>query len=428
MAHDEFLVPRLGPTLSRRDVVKYGALGAGTALLGLPLWGLAKRLTPTDHSAFDFVTRYFAARDQAVLENAPGLMFPLIDPSNSAMLSFEVDRVARLHHAAHDEWHGSHKRVYSKVSSLSVSATDKASLRLKVRQTLAFDWHYDPSPVPPSVEDVRQSRPNAESLSISLANPDGTFPQRWGIDHEITLQTTGSGFKVAADAYVERFLASPDAGGGFRSYPGGSSPTGGTAPMIGTAPKQTEGQAVMDYEVAPLTYSDAVSYANTWYNSRNCAFADYSPPNGGGDCANFVSQCMYSGGIATDGTWNLGTSQGDYCPAGSGIWRSGYTGSQSSPWAWANNGALRDWIINSLNGQDASSNIPWMLFPGDTINYGWSCGERDHITLVVQSQSSNQPCLVASHTADGIYYWTMGGACTYWGTNVYYPYSCGGCH
>lgn len=39
----------------------------------------------------------------------------------------------------------------------------------------------------------------------------------------------------------------------------------------------------------------AVDYANYWCNKRNPAYPDYS--NSGGDCANFVSQCLIAGGF-----------------------------------------------------------------------------------------------------------------------------------
>ncbi len=37
----------------------------------------------------------------------------------------------------------------------------------------------------------------------------------------------------------------------------------------------------------------AIDYANTWALARNPAFYDYS--NLGGDCTNFISQCIYAG-------------------------------------------------------------------------------------------------------------------------------------
>lgn len=47
----------------------------------------------------------------------------------------------------------------------------------------------------------------------------------------------------------------------------------------------------------------AVEYAFTWWNKRNPEF--YNFDNLGGDCTNFVSQCLYYGGINMNYT-NLG--------------------------------------------------------------------------------------------------------------------------
>lgn len=50
----------------------------------------------------------------------------------------------------------------------------------------------------------------------------------------------------------------------------------------------------------------AVAYASKWYNRRNPIYHDYS--NEGGDCANFVSQCLIAGGFSTAGcSGNYGT-------------------------------------------------------------------------------------------------------------------------
>jgi len=43
----------------------------------------------------------------------------------------------------------------------------------------------------------------------------------------------------------------------------------------------------------------AVAYANKYCDSRNPNYHDYS--NEGGDCANFVSQCLIAGGLSLSG-------------------------------------------------------------------------------------------------------------------------------
>ena len=56
--------------------------------------------------------------------------------------------------------------------------------------------------------------------------------------------------------------------------------------------------------------SKAVAYAKKWAYGRNPNYKDYDPL--GGDCANFVSQCIMAGGFSTSGcTGNYGVG-GNY--------------------------------------------------------------------------------------------------------------------
>ena len=45
--------------------------------------------------------------------------------------------------------------------------------------------------------------------------------------------------------------------------------------------------------------NDAVQYAKNWYNGFNPKYANYDGQ--GGDCANFVSQCLIAGGQSLSG-------------------------------------------------------------------------------------------------------------------------------
>ena len=55
------------------------------------------------------------------------------------------------------------------------------------------------------------------------------------------------------------------------------------------------------YFLGVFSYSakKAVAYANKYCDKRNKEYHDYS--NEGGDCANFVSQCLIAGGQKLDG-------------------------------------------------------------------------------------------------------------------------------
>lgn len=52
-------------------------------------------------------------------------------------------------------------------------------------------------------------------------------------------------------------------------------------------------------DLANYNPSEAINYANTWYNSVNSSdYSYYAPELGNGsDCANFVSQCIHEGGV-----------------------------------------------------------------------------------------------------------------------------------
>jgi|GEM_PF-1077339 len=115
----------------------------------------------------------------------------------------------------------------------------------------------------------------------------------------------------------------------------------------------------------------AVNYAQTYTNTRNPQYHDYSYE--GGNCANFVSQCLIAGGV-------LSTSH-------------------------INANELTNYLLQGKAQQVSSvSNLQ----AGDVIAYSWDGGPiMDHVALYI---GNNQ---VASNTADGIWPWNMGGAPLY---------------
>lgn len=65
---------------------------------------------------------------------------------------------------------------------------------------------------------------------------------------------------------------------------------------------------------------NAVTYARRWALSRNPLFTDFT--GGGGDCTNFVSQCLLAGSCTMDYTETFGwyyLSPSDRAPAWSGV-------------------------------------------------------------------------------------------------------------
>lgn len=126
----------------------------------------------------------------------------------------------------------------------------------------------------------------------------------------------------------------------------------------------------------------AIAYAQKWAYSRNPIYSDYSDL--GGDCANFVSQCLIAGGFSTAGCY--------------GNWGTGSTITVVSH--------LEDCLVQK--GWKKSYNIPSGGFPaGGVIAFN----NGQHTVLCVQGGSDP---LVAGHTNDE---W-MGSS--NWGTRTYY--------
>lgn len=130
-----------------------------------------------------------------------------------------------------------------------------------------------------------------------------------------------------------------------------------------------------------------VAYADLYWDVYNPAYSDYSAS--GGDCANFVSQCMIAGGLSL---W-----QG-YDGAGAGVDSKGampycdylhlnLVNNQSASWTWI----------------EYSGSAPAWLSPGDVIIYGDASDEPSpdywrHAVIVVEGYGNNSK--VSAHTAD----------------------------
>ena len=134
----------------------------------------------------------------------------------------------------------------------------------------------------------------------------------------------------------------------------------------------------------------AVKYARNWWNRRNPNYHDYS--NEGGDCANFVSQCLIAGGFSTSGCRDA--------------WGKGGT--------IPNVGRLEECLKNK--GWNHSTRVPSGGLPaGAVITFN----DAQHAVLCVQG--GNNP-LVAGHTNDE---W-MGGSNWGWAKNYYWVGKGGG--
>ena len=146
----------------------------------------------------------------------------------------------------------------------------------------------------------------------------------------------------------------------------------------------------------PYDREKAVAYARQWVGVRNGNWPDYS--RNGGNCQNFVSQCLLAGGIPMDaaspGIWKWYGSTPNNLPQLAG--RSA---------AWSAVGEFLDYAReNSGYGLAAAADAPYYTGrPGDIIHLG--TGDRwRHTVLISQvvadGEGNIEDYLVCSNTAD----------------------------
>jgi len=136
---------------------------------------------------------------------------------------------------------------------------------------------------------------------------------------------------------------------------------------------------------------NAVAYAVQYWNSVNPLYPHFTD-----DCTNFISQCLYAGGIPM-----LFSKE-----KGRGWWiRTGKGGDWSYSWTVAH--ALYLLLKSGAAPMRAvSKSSPDQLEPGDLICYDFDGdGRFQHNTIVVAKDANNMP-LVNAHTTDSsMRYW-----------------------
>ncbi|MBE6844065.1 MAG: hypothetical protein E7510_14810, partial [Ruminococcus sp.] len=144
----------------------------------------------------------------------------------------------------------------------------------------------------------------------------------------------------------------------------------------------------IEVKAAGYNVNAAVDYAKKYWNNYN---PDYPNCNSiGGDCANFVSQCLYAGGLQQDSTWKVGSSAWQYCPD-----MVKYLGSKYK-------------VIDYAKASDMKIGNP--VFYWNSSKGRWS-----HAAICTGFNGSTP--LVSAHNKNHIdYEWTLGGA-NYWGSD-----------
>ena len=133
----------------------------------------------------------------------------------------------------------------------------------------------------------------------------------------------------------------------------------------------------------------AVEYAHTWAFRRNPLFADFEGM--GGDCANFVSQCLLAGGAKMNTSPVYGWyyfSLRDRSPAWSGV---------EQFYRFAANNRSDGPKVTAISAAESA--------PGDIVQLVTAGGRFHHSGIIVSS--SDQPALenilIACHSFDADY-------------------------
>ena len=136
------------------------------------------------------------------------------------------------------------------------------------------------------------------------------------------------------------------------------------AGMIRTSSLKTYGDG--KYTYSP---DKAIAYADKWATSRNLAYRQYP----GVDCCNFVSQCLYAGGMPKNSEW------------------------YPASYAWINcSGAISNFKKYGKFMAATDSNV----LRGNPVYYDWnSNGVYDHTAICVGRNSAGTP-IIDAHTGD----------------------------
>ena len=137
--------------------------------------------------------------------------------------------------------------------------------------------------------------------------------------------------------------------------------------------------------VIPYQRERALDYAQRWALSRNPAY--YSFNEIGGDCTNFVSQCVYAGA----GVMNPTPDTGWY-----------YYGPNDRSASWTGVMYFYQFMTSNTGiGPFARLAERSELEPGDVIQLGHQNGQFYHSLLVLER--TNREIYIASHSQDSLY-------------------------
>ncbi|MBU9713698.1 amidase domain-containing protein [Evansella tamaricis] len=149
---------------------------------------------------------------------------------------------------------------------------------------------------------------------------------------------------------------------------------------------------------------EVVRYAERWWDSFNPEYKQFE-----NDCTNYISQCIFAGGVPMSGQPNRS----------SGWW---YQNNQWS-YSWTVAHALRWYLSGSNNGlQAVEVSSPHELMRGDIICYDFNGDDNwQHTTVVTGKDVEGEPLVNAHTTNSRMRFWSYEDS-TAWTPNIKYKF------
>ncbi|MCM1298909.1 MAG: amidase domain-containing protein [Firmicutes bacterium] len=214
----------------------------------------------------------------------------------------------------------------------------------------------------------------------------------YGVEHEMVFEKTEAGYSLVSDAYDEGPLTGMSSSLSVEKF----------AELINAdysvqASSENEYEEVQPYSnertVSGYNPSKAIGYANKWVdptangtdNDKYYNTGDYFK-NGNLDCTNYVSQCLYAGGVPQNNTGNINT----------GWW---YKDVKNYSGSWITAPTNYNYFSASNTAYRNISSSSYII-PGNPVYYDWNSDNSiNHATICVGYNSSGVP-IVNSHSHD----------------------------
>lgn len=214
-----------------------------------------------------------------------------------------------------------------------------------------------------------------------FAQTPGIESRQYGVHHSFTLTPGPKGWRIAAHSSFDALYLTTIRQGGWEDL---EARYAAAVPAFLEANRAAAAALGAQREAGPLPSADhpydrqaALDYARQYTAARNPAWDDYAGM--GGNCQNYVSQCLYAGGIPMDTTgaavwkWFDGTVANDTTAAG-----------RSSSWSGVDE-FLAYAEGNTGYGLAAQTGAPYLTGqPGELIQMGEN-GSWRHVVIISQT-------------------------------------------